>query len=515
METQNNCPHEEIDFNEIPKCDLNKKLYNNTALKIHPDKNVGCDDQELIKMKFQKLKENKDYVEKTAKTFDKGLDKNQKSKCLEEYDNDFIDNATAIFEKAIMKLSKKTKEINIHQKLNGDLDLKILTNKGFFNVESIYFNRGNITKIRNVPEKMKLLLCKDNKLSEIKYLPSSLEELYLSNNNLTTLDLSICNSLKKLHVSNNKLTSIIGLPITLEQLVCTNNNLQILDLDKMDKLKMFHCDKNNRLILKNIPSNVVNLKLPEKVQLEKSVNIPKEYLEKLNVYFSFKNNYERELNEMLKQQNNSKRSNKNKANMPSCVGCKKNVGMIFSNKNRKYSVHCGGNPPCNWNIVINRGEYVSKKDVIDIYKKDVETLKEKIIQNKMKTLLKYSSDEKATQMFEKELKAYETSNNYLSEKMEEYHLMYFSKEKKDKLEKLDLSMNTYLSELYKNKDISEIVDTVYNKVKPISQQYQLTKYKEMYIENYDDIIYYLIQNETQDIDGEVNLGEEPSVKNSE
>jgi hypothetical protein len=37
----------------------------------------------------------------------------------------------------------------------------------------------------------------------------------------------------------------------------------------------------------------------------------------------------------------------------------------------------------------------------------------------------------------------------------------------------------------------------------------------MYIENYDDIIYYLIQNENQVIDKEVNLGEEPSVKNSE
>lgn len=510
METEKNCPHEEIDYNEIPKCDLNKKLYTNTALKLHPDKNVDCDNEELINKKFQKLQDNKEYVEKTANSFSRGLNNTQKKKCLEEFDNNFIDNATNIFEKTIMKLSKKTKEINVHQNLNGELDLKILTNKGFFNIESIYFNKGNITKIKNIPEKIKILLCNDNKLNEIKNLPSSLEELYLSNNDLTTLDLSICNSLKKLHVSNNKLTSIIGLPITLEQLICTNNNLQMLDLDKMDKLKIFHCDKNYNLILKNIPSNITNIKLPEKIQMGKSVNIPKDYLEKLNLYFLFKNDYERELNELLKEKHNS--SKKSNTKMPLCVGCKKNVGMIFSNKNRKYSIHCGGNPPCNWNMVINRGQYVSKKDVIDIYRKDVETFKEKIIQNKMKTLLKYNSDEKAIQNFEKELKAYETSNKYLSERMEEYELMYFSKEKKKELEKLDLSMNTYLSEVQKNDDVSEIVDTVYNKIKPISQKYQLMQYNEMYIDNYDDIIYFLIQNENQDIDKEINLGEEPSVK---
>ena len=59
METEKNCPHEEIDYNEIPKCDLNKKLYTNTALKLHPDKNVDCDNEELINKKFQKLQDNK------------------------------------------------------------------------------------------------------------------------------------------------------------------------------------------------------------------------------------------------------------------------------------------------------------------------------------------------------------------------------------------------------------------------------------------------------------------------
>lgn len=512
METEKKCPHEDIDFNEIPKCSLNKKIYNETSLKLHPDKNVGCENQELITEKFQKLQSNKDYVEKKAKKFSNGLNVKQKKECLEENDNDFIDNAQQLFEKGISKISKKSKEINIHSTLYGDLDLKTLTNKGYFNVESLYFNKGKITKIKNIPETIKKIQCNYNNINEIKDLPSSLEELYLTNNNLTKLDLSVCNSLKKLHVSNNKLTSIIGLPTTLEQLICTNNDLQILDLDNMENLKMLYCDNNNNLIIKNLPSNISNLKLPEKIRQENPLNIPKDYLEKLNTYYMIKNNYEQELLELQKE---DYKKTKTQKKIPLCIGCKKNVGMIFSNKNKKYSIYCGGNPPCNWNMVINKGDYVSRKDVINIYREDVETLKEKIIQNKMKTLLKYSSDEKGTDKFEKELKAYETSNKFLLELMDNYESMYFSKQKKEELMKLDLSMNTYLNELPEIDDTEEIVEIVHKKIRPLSQQYQLTQYKEMYIDNYEDIMYRLIQNEQLSTDEEINLGEEPSVKKIE
>lgn len=505
MEEKKICPHEEIDFNEIPKCDLNTKIYHNTALKLHPDKNAGCEDEELIKNKFQKLESNKEYVENKASSFSTGLNAMQKKACLQttESDNVEVENAQQLFEKEISKVSKKSKEINIKASLYGQLNLNTLTNKGFLNVESLTFSKGKITMITNIPETIKYISCIENTLKEIKNLPSSLNELYLSSNMLTTIDLSICKSLKKLYISKNKLTSIIGLPISLEVLICNDNNLEILDLDKMDNLKTLHCNNNKNLNIKNIPKTIVNLRLPEIIRQHQSSTKSNEYLEALDFYFMLKSSYEDELIKLKRDGGKT---------IPKCYGCKKNVGMSFLCKDRKYSVYCGGNPPCNWNIVLHRGEFVSKKDVIEIYRKDVESLKEKIIQNKMKTLLKHTTDEKGTETFEKELKAYESGNKYLIERMDDYNQMYFNKDKESKLMETELSINLHINEIQNAEDIKSKIDIEHNKIKPLSQFYQLNQYKEMYVEQYNNNYYLLVQNENFYNDKEINLGEPPSVK---
>lgn len=83
---------------------------------------------------------------------------------------------------------------------------------------------------------------------------SRLINLYLSGNNLTTLDLSNCNNLEIVDVTNNQLESINFQNVAhVKNLYCMNNQLTTLNLNQMFNLQTFDCSNNNlnSLFLRN------------------------------------------------------------------------------------------------------------------------------------------------------------------------------------------------------------------------------------------------------------------------
>lgn len=85
----------------------------------------------------------------------------------------------------------------------------------------------------------------------------SLEELYISNNNLSTLNVSINGYLKKLYADNNQLTSV-QLPVSnqLRKLLLSGNQLTTLQLTNKPFLTRIHIAHNNlqTLHLGSVPS---------------------------------------------------------------------------------------------------------------------------------------------------------------------------------------------------------------------------------------------------------------------
>ena len=102
----------------------------------------------------------------------------------------------------------------------------------------------NLSRFKNLKE----LYCSNNKLTSLPItLPQSLEILYCSNNKLTSLpDLTTLTNLKTFYCNKNKLTSLpTTLPESLRTLYCCDNKLTALpDLTRLTNLKELNCSDN-------------------------------------------------------------------------------------------------------------------------------------------------------------------------------------------------------------------------------------------------------------------------------
>ena len=382
----------------------------------------------------------------------------------------------------IQRKNKRITELNVTVSITGMLDLSVLSTNGFSKLKHIVFKKGGITTITNIPEGVEFLSCVHNKLTEIKGLPSSLVELYVNDNKLETLDLSTTPKLKMCFVNHNSLVQINSLPETLEVLVCNGNYLKSLNLKGLIHLKKLHCQNNDDLILYNLPDGIVDGKFPSVMTHKKSdkIDTNKDYTHKVNQYFSYKNKYENNLNELRK-------NGKTKV-LPNCEGCQKPVGMHFSQKNNKYVVYCGGNPPCDWKMNISRGQYIPRDFLMSTYEKDVEELKEKIIQNKMRVLLQYVDENKARETFAREMKAYESANQYLDELVKEYIDIFENEETQMKIVEKEKSFNRILEEVRQYLEegkIEEATQLQYQELFPLGQSIQRLHYDTQQMEFFD------------------------------
>ena len=439
------------------------------------------------------------------------LDKSYLRKTVLEENN----HAQEDLEAFLKKLPKKTKELNITIPLHGHVNLGILAESRFKHVQFILFKEnGQITSIVNVPENVRILECQNNLLEELTGLPESLEELRIAHNIISTLDLSKCTKLVKLHASFNKLTSITGLAESLLLLECDHNHIDHLDLRTTIRLTTLDCDENPKLVLENLPDTIMYGNYPKRIVQEHrkpEERISKDYIVSLKEYFKIKGLYETELREKQK---------KHKKTLPKCRGCEKAVGMVFSSSGGKYQARCKGNPPCEWNMVLHRGLFQNREDVLYTYLDDVENMKENIIKQKMATLFHHMGEKKAAELFDAQIKAYTSANSFLDDLKKKQEELYFNVEKEDELRAKQIKINNALERVksaLREGLVADATEIQYREVFPLSQAIQKMQYEvmEMSITAPEELSTatnnYLIQEPLHFTKLEINLGEAPSV----
>ena len=115
----------------------------------------------------------------------------------------------------------------------------------FTNLETLdcSYNRiGSLNLTGNT--KLKELLASSNLLESVA-LPSPITTLDLSNNKLSTVDVSKMKELTSLNVTNNKLGSLnLSQNKQLTEVLCLNNQLTSLDVSNLAKLAELNCSKN-------------------------------------------------------------------------------------------------------------------------------------------------------------------------------------------------------------------------------------------------------------------------------
>lgn len=427
-------------------------------------------------------------------------------------------------------------DIFFKEPLVGDIDLEVLKECNFTNIEKLRFSPGQITSLKNIPKNIKELSCPKNLLIQVDDLPESLEMLDLEGNGIKHIDISKLKELKVLKISENILIELDNLPPSLEQIFCNNNDLRKLDLDGVTKLDVLHCSGNRALTIHNMPENVTdfnneNLPTNEILRHRKDDDdeIPKyDVYESLNKYFMLKTEYESRVkaqqHTLYKRVNNKAAYKKEMVKLkPQCINCKRPVGTIFSCKNRTYTALCGSpDSGCNLNIKIFAGEYDNLQEAIRLFEGGLEENKENIIKMKMDTLMEYVSESKVSKEFKEEYEEYNSNNDILMEVKNKYNQLHFSKDKREKMElkkieiqKMIMTIKELVNEYKKlnSRDVlKDIVELYKKKLLPEILNLRHLKYSIMEMEEDQETGQHkLYQNDTFINEVDICFGEQPKV----
>jgi Leucine-rich repeat (LRR) protein len=373
----------------------------------------------------------------------------------------------------LYNLNPNTKQLVFSIALHGDLDLGILTRRGFRNVEEIILEEGEITSITNIPHSVLKLHCPNQLLIELFDLPPFLTELNCDYNYITTFSGKSVKKLTKLHISHNRLEELDDLPKDLEELYCTNNKLKILNLEGLINLQVLHISENPSVVIENVPEGLSDFKTDnspfaritydddthamskdKKALSHNHEEVKIEYIEALNIYFKLKSSYE---NSILTTKRNIFRDAKTKTAgkrqiakvKPKCINCGRPVGTIFSHKNDTYTAICGDtnlSSKCGLNIQLYSGVFAYSKSLLYLYKEDVDKCKEDIIRQKLDTLFHYITDREATSLFKETLNRYNLENGIYLELLDDVNAQYYTKSKQEVIDKKKLEINVLLAQ---------------------------------------------------------------------
>lgn len=420
-------------------------------------------------------------------------------------------------------LNPQVSDIIIREPLSGDLDFSVLKECNFSNITSLQFEKGSITSLKNIPEGITKLICMDNLLVDLD-LPASIVEINVSGNGLKHIDFKELVNLKELRICRNQFSTLYDLPKGLEILYCENNDLKSLDLDGIENLKVLHCSNNPSLTIAHFPDTITDLKMENNplLQINKegddgSDNSSEDngenhadYMESLNTYFEMKTEYQKKIYDMKKQVFNKAKSKKAAKKMmaqlkPKCINCDRPVGSLFTNEGRTYLARCGdAKTPCNLDIKIFAGEFGSLDKFLSSFQEDIQDKKQDIIKQKLDTLFNYIGEREAISLFKEKLEEYTEVNTFLKSLIEEYTMLNFNEERKEKVQKklahIGLVQERFndLIEKYNETDNRELLKdamTVYiSDIKPEMDNLQIMKYETMEI-NKQGNDYILFQKE--------------------
>lgn len=128
--------------------------------------------------------------------------------------------------------------------------------------------------------------------------------------------------------------------------------------------------------------------------------------EKLNEFYKLKYEYDKKVhshrNNIIKDKmlNMKQKQDKYRKMKVNCINCGRNVGTIFEHKEGILTSICGDKTaPCNLNIKINRGKYVSLEMLLDVFQTGVDEVKEKIITTKLDLLFGYEQESNTLEIF--------------------------------------------------------------------------------------------------------------------
>ncbi len=355
------------------------------------------------------------------------------------------------------KMNRTLKTLDIREHLLGDIDLSILKEEDFRNIDTIILNEGEITNILNIPEGITKFVCKKNLLFTIENLPSSLVHLEITENYLSTIDLAELNKLTHLNLSHNQLSEIENIPKELVELKCSFNHFTHLDLQGLYKLRVLNISNNKITLIENLPQELVDFVyennpaiefrnspvIPnEKVEVEQDIEHQLSYQESLNKYFKLKSAYETKLYEQKKEL--YKKSGKNikiarkQISMlkPKCIKCKRAVGTIFTKKDNAYMAMCGDTKnPCKLNIELYAGNYDTTHKLLYEYKEYQDHTKDTIISQKLDTLFNYIDERKSVKKFKKELEDYTMLSGVVKELLDKHNENFNNPQKKELIQK--------------------------------------------------------------------------------
>jgi hypothetical protein len=143
-------------------------------------------------------------------------------------------------------------------------------------------------------------------------------------------------------------------------------------------------------------------------------------------YYKLKKKYH---NQYLKQKNKilkTDKTNKQKALelkkiKLKCVNCKQLGGTIFSSKNGVLSAICGVDNKCNLNIIIEKGSFIQKDEIINMFDNEILNLKEKIIITKLNVLFRLKTEEEMLKEFKELKEEYNQRNEVLGKIKQEFN----------------------------------------------------------------------------------------------
>lgn len=384
------------------------------------------------------------------------------------------------------------------ENLTGDVDLQIIKQYVKDDITELSLENGNITNIENIPETLKSLNLQNNLLESFSLSISlkKLQKLNLVNNLITDIDLTFVPNVIDLNLSNNQLNEITNIPSTIVILNISHNNITQLDLTGLNNLKSLICNNNKLVSIKNIPKNLQEISYyenplkeiqeltdlpnihvqsnPNKKSKIQKKHAPKqtklkpqtseenettqvEYKDAIYEYFKLKKEYETnlkkkrdDLKRKFKKTQNEKRFKKEMETFKGiCIGCKKNVGSIFTKKNGYYIAICGngGRTPCSLNIKIYNGQYYDFFEDMHMFKERMNSSKQDIIKQKMDVLFHFANDTKAMEKFKNVFEEYKDNNASFTVLFEKYQLIYNNP---SKMELIHL----------KNEKINEIINNI-------------------------------------------------------